>query len=168
MPADAHPYHTLFAYHWQTTQRLIEGAARLDDAAYRASPGYGHGSVHGLLFHLLRTARSWRRGLEEGRQLSGIEPEAFPDLDALRAGFADERRAWQALLEGLSAEDVTAAVSLTNWRGDVWAIPRWRILQHLVLHGMQHHAELARLLTEHGQPPGDLDFIFFRDADPTP
>ena len=45
---------TLFAYHWRTTQRMIETAARLDEADYRAHPGYGHGSIHDLLFHLLR------------------------------------------------------------------------------------------------------------------
>jgi uncharacterized damage-inducible protein DinB len=38
---------------------------------------------------------------------------------------------------------------------------RWRILQHLVLHGMQHHTEIAHGLTVKGHSPGDIDFIFF-------
>ena len=41
-------------------------------------------------------------------------------------------------------------------------MPLWRVLQHLILHGMQHHAELAQLLTAKGQSPGNLDFIFFQ------
>ncbi len=32
----------------------------------------------------------------------------------------------------------------------------------LVLHGMQHHAELALMLTQKGKPPGDIDFIFYK------
>jgi len=34
-------------------------------------------------------------------------------------------------------------------------------LQHLILHGMQHHTEIAQLLTLKGQSPGDIDFIFY-------
>ena len=45
--------------------------------------------------------------------------------------------------------------------GQVGMIPRWRILSHVVLHGMQHSAEIAELLTLKGQSPGDIDFIFY-------
>ena len=62
----------------------------------------------------------------------------------------------------LSDGDIAAEVELTNWRGDRLKLPRWRVLQHLVLHGMQHHAGLARLLTARGHSPGDIDFIFYR------
>ena len=34
------------------TEELMECAARLETADYFAHPGYGHGSVHDLLFHL--------------------------------------------------------------------------------------------------------------------
>jgi uncharacterized damage-inducible protein DinB len=52
-------------------------------------------------------------------------------------------------------------MELINRRGDIFPTPRWRVLQHLVLHGMQHHSELAQLLTAKGQSPGNIDFIFY-------
>ncbi len=154
-------YQTLFAYHWHTTQRLMDGAAKLSEADYRHNPGYGHGSIHDLLFHLLRTDASWRLALETGKQLAPARPEDFPDLGALRAGFESAQQAWQALLDGWRAEDIAGDVHLTNWRGEPMSFPLWRVLQHLILHGMQHHAELAQALTAKGQSPGNLDFIFF-------
>ena len=154
-------YQTLFAYHRHTTQRLLECAAKLSGADYTHNPGYGHGSIHDLLFHLLRTDRSWRLALETGKQTAGVRPEEFPDLQSLRAGFEREQAAWQALLDRYVDSAIEGDVALTNWRGDRMAIPLWRVLQHLVLHGMQHHAELAQLLTAKGQSPGDIDFIFF-------
>ncbi len=160
MPILSH-YPTLFAYHWHTTRRLLDCAAKLSPADYAANPGYGHGSVHDLLFHILRTDAGWRTGLETGQQPPPLRPEDFPDLPALQTGLADEQTAWQTLLDKLAPEQINSAVALTTRRGTTHTFIYWHILQHLILHGMQHHAELAHLLTAHGQPPGDLDFIFF-------
>jgi uncharacterized damage-inducible protein DinB len=153
---------TLFAYHWHTTRQLMERAAQLDDAAYYANPGYGHGAIHDLLFHLLRTDRGWRLGLETGRQHAPLNPEDYPTLAAIQAGFADEQAAWQPLLDRLTAEEIGGDISLTTRRGDTMTMPLWRILQQLMLHGMQHHTEIAQLLTANGQSPGDFDFLYFR------
>ena len=155
-------FHTLFAYHWHTTTRLPDCAARLDETAYKDKPGYGHGSIHDLAFHLLRTDRGWRLALETGKQLSTAQPESYPALGSLRAGFEQEQSAWRTLIEKYSAEEIEGEVSLANWRGEIVTMPLWRVLQHLILHGMQHHAELAQLLTVKGQSPGNLDFIFFQ------
>ena len=152
---------TLFAYHWHTTLRLIDCAAKLDEAAYTEHPGYGHGSIHDLLFHVLRTDWSWRRALETGQQPAPLSQEEFPDLPALLAGFELEQAAWQALLGGLSAEDIAADAHMTTAWGESAIMARWRIFQHLVLHGMQHHTEVAQLLTAKGQSPGDIDFVFY-------
>jgi uncharacterized damage-inducible protein DinB len=154
-------FQILFAYHWHTTHQLMECAARLNEAEYKQNPGYGHGSIHDLLFHLLRTDTSWRLGLETGRQLSPLKAEDFPTLQALQAGFAQEQQIWEAFLNGLSEGEIEEPMDLKNWRGETLYIPRWRILQHLILHGMQHHSELAQLLTAKDQSPGNIDFIFF-------
>jgi uncharacterized damage-inducible protein DinB len=155
-------FQTLFAYHWHTTARLLDCAARLDEAAYRAHPGYGHGSIHDLLFHLLRADLIWRQTLETGNRPTPPRPETYPTLESLRAGFEGEQAAWQALLARYNPMEFEGEVSLTNRGGEVMTMPLWRVLQHVVFHGMQHHAEIAALLTAKGQSPGDLDFIFFR------
>jgi len=156
---------TLFDYHWYTTRRLMDCAAQLEISAYLDNPGYGHGSIHDLLFHLLRTNSSWRLGLETGRQLPPLQGEDYPDLQSLRDGFQQEQDEWHALLDRLEEEDIESDMNLTNWRGDTVSMRRWEILHHLVLHGVQHHAELAQLLTLKGQSPGNLDFIFFSDRE---
>ncbi|MSP13052.1 MAG: hypothetical protein EXR62_08845 [Chloroflexi bacterium] len=99
-------FQTLFAYHWHTSRRLMDAAARLDEAAYKEHPGYGHGSIHDLLFHILRTDYGWRLGLEHGRQLTSLRPEEFPDLKSLQTGFEAEAAAWQMFLNSLSAAEI--------------------------------------------------------------
>lgn len=155
-------YQTLLAYHWHTSRRLLDCAAKLSAADYLSDPGYGHGSIHSLAFHVLRADYSWRVALETGQQPPHLRAEHYPDLASLQAGYAAEQAAWQALLERLDPADIEAVAELVSRRGDRWPMPRWRVMQHVVLHGMQHHAEIAQLLTAKGQSPGDLDFIFFR------
>jgi uncharacterized damage-inducible protein DinB len=155
-------FQTLFAYHWHIMAHLVERAAQLGEADYKDNPGYSQGSIHALLFHLLRSDRNWRTALETGQRPTPPRPEDYADLKALQAGFEQEQAAWQALLDKLSADEIESDVSLTNWRGDSMTMPRWRFLQHVILHGMQHHADLAHWLTVKGQSPGNIDFLFFQ------
>jgi uncharacterized damage-inducible protein DinB len=155
-------YETLFAYHWHITGRLLAGAEQLTEAEYHDHPGYGHGSVHDLFVHVLRALQGWRVALETGQQTVTSTPEDFPTLAAVREAFVKEQAAWDELLASYDETTVAGNVTLTNLRGNTYAMPLWRVLQHLILHGMQHHTELAQLLTAKGQSPGDIDFIFFR------
>jgi uncharacterized damage-inducible protein DinB len=155
-------YETLFAYHWHVTGRLLAAAEQLPRADYHAHPGYGRGSVHDLFVHVLRALQGWRVALETGQQTVPSSPEDYPTLDAVGEAFSREQEAWDTLLHSFDEPTVTADVSLTTLRGHTHTMPLWRVLQHLILHGMQHHTELAQLLTAKGQSPGDIDFIFFR------
>ena len=156
-------FQTLFAYHWHTIKRLLEVAKQLDDATYHAHPGYGHGSIHDILFHLLRADQGWLAGIKAGKQLPPINVEDYPDLPALSAGFATVQADWEQFLSELSEEEIAGNIELHNWRGEKMTFAYWRLLQHLLFHGLQHQSEVAQLLTIHGQSPGDLDFIFFNE-----
>jgi uncharacterized damage-inducible protein DinB len=144
---------TLFAYHWGITGQMIEGAGKLSPEEY--------GPLHDILFHLLRVDYSWRHALESGQQPKALESEGFPTRESLVAGFAAERLAWEALLEGLSDEEIAEEMLVRRYSGQQASIYRWRMLHQVLMHGMQHHAELAQLLTEKGHSPGNIDFIFY-------
>lgn len=154
-------FQTLFAYHWHTTQHLLAKAAELDEAELKADREHGR-SIHNLFLHLLDTDFGWRTGLEGGQQPPPLAADDYPNLATLQTGFQREQQAWQALLDELSAEEIEAEVVLTSRSGQEYPFPRWRVLQHLILHGMQHHSELAHLLTKKGHSPGGIDFISFR------
>jgi uncharacterized damage-inducible protein DinB len=155
-------YQTLFAYSRHTTERLLDKAALLDAADYHAHPGFGHGSIHALFFHMLDTLRAWRLGLITGQRQPRLQPESIESLPTLRAALAEENEAWQALVAGLSDEEIDGALALPPAGSQRASVIDWRTLQHLLFHNMQHHTELAHLLTLKGQSPGDLDFIFYQ------
>lgn len=155
-------FQTQFAYHWHTNKQLLETAVQLDAAAQKEENEYGRGGIYDLFLHLFQADHGWRIALQTGKQIEVAGQEAYPDLTALQAAFAEEMAAWDAFLEGLSVEDIEGMVTLTSLRDTQFTAPRWRILQHVLFHGMQHHTELAQLLTAKGHSPGDIDFLFFR------
>jgi uncharacterized damage-inducible protein DinB len=154
-------FQKLYAHHWHTIQKLLACSARLDSKDYFEHPGVGHGSIHALLFHLLRTDQSWWATLDSGKQQPPLLPENYPDLASLTAGFAQVQSKWTALLAGFDDARTESDAHLTTWRGEEAVMPYWRALQHVALHGMQHFAEIGLLLTQKGQSPGDIDFIFY-------
>ena len=154
-------YAIQFAYHWRTTDRLLNLTVSVDQGVFERSSAYGDRSIRDLFFHILATDAGWRGALETGQRPAPLAGQDFPDLASLRSGLADEESAWDALLANLDDGALESEAVLRS--GDrTMRVARWRVLQHLVLHGMQHHAELAQLLTAVGHSPGDLDFIFFR------
>jgi uncharacterized damage-inducible protein DinB len=149
-------------YHHWATERILEGAARLSDAAYRVPGAHGGRSVHDTLFHMLRVDHVWRTVCAQpGEPFTPLAPEDHPDLATIRAAWAREADTLTGLLASLDDNDLAPVVEIRDWRGQVSRIERWRTLYQMLLHGMQHRSELAQLLTEHGHSPGDIDFIIY-------
>lgn len=154
---------TLFNYHWSTTESLLEEAAQLDVDRYHADLEYGAGSIHKLFFHLIAANNGWRIGLISGKQQPGLNLVDYPDRVAIQDLLKQESTAWREYLSGLSADDLASEVRLTTLRGHERNFPLWRVLIHLILHGMQHHSELAQALSSAGKSPGNIDFIFYSE-----
>ena len=154
-------YKTLFAYQNATMQRLLTCAAQLDEADYREHPGFGHGGLHDIFVHILAASWIWRTMLETG-QMARFSRRRFPDRASLQAQFDLEMAAWQAYLDQLDPAELDKTLSLKTPRGREYVMPHWQLLQHLILHGMQHAAEVAHLLTLKGHSPGDIDLLLFQ------
>ncbi len=152
---------TLFAYHWHTTRQIMQSAAKLESEEYFFQPEDGSGSIHEKLFHLLRADNGWRVGLFSGSQQRPLSRKKYPVLAALETGFESEQSAWDEFLGSLSEDAIKENVTLARADGTEFTFGCWQILQHIVIHGMQHHAEIAERLTAYGQSPGNIDFIFF-------
>jgi len=152
----------LFAYHWHTTQKLLDIAATLSTEDYFLKTEEWE-SFHQIFFHLLRANQGWRSALETGMQQRPLSKKDYSDLTLLKAGFEAEKVAWDRYLEKLEADDLREQVTLRRSSGEERKFILWRVLNHLVIHGMQHHSEIAHRLTSFGHSPGNTDFIFFSE-----
>jgi uncharacterized damage-inducible protein DinB len=150
----------LYDYNYWANARVISAAARVSPEQYAAPAGLSHGSLRGTLVHILAAEVVWRLRVQEGVSPPALPAERdYPDLDTLRAHWAEEERAMRAFVAGLSDEAANRRVSYKTTKG----VPRedvlWRLLAHVVNHGTQFRGEAGVALTGYGQSPGDLDLL---------
>lgn len=156
-------FRSLYAYHAHLNRLMLDRAGKITDDEFNA-PGINDRSISLLLFHILQSNYSWRVSMETGMQPPLLHRDDYLTFSALSDGFAREEAAFNAYLERVTEEEIQANDHLTAYiDGFEEDVPRWKILQHIVLHSMQHQAELAVLLTNYGQSPGDLEYIDFDD-----
>jgi uncharacterized damage-inducible protein DinB len=82
-------------------------------------------------------------------------------VETLREFSEAEAELMGILLNDWSDDSFDEEVLVTRWDGKTYPLVRWQMLQHLLLHSMQHRSEAALMLTDYGHSPGDIDFLFF-------
>ena len=155
---DAEILSVLVRYHALANDWILTNAVRLSDEDLRAGGVLDHGSAFDTVRHLVDVDWSWREyctGNDVGDTYVWDHGFVLDDLPAIHAFTLEEDarlRAYVGSLDGAAlAEPLKVGADATA--------PRWVILAHVVNHGTQHRAELARYLTERGTSPGDFDLL---------
>jgi uncharacterized damage-inducible protein DinB len=146
-----------FDFHFAETRRLLELARRLPQAQFSARHQYSSGGLQATFAHILGSDRFWR-GVLTG---SGDPAEAEVDeasLEGLIAWNEAERACWNAFMAALDDGQLVASYERDLPFGS-FSFTLGQALQHVILHGHQHHTEIAQLLTEAGHSPGDVDYF---------
>jgi len=149
----------LVRYHIRVDERILDRSAKLSDEEFRREGTTDNGSALDTLLHMLIVDWSWRE-FSIGNDDDDTYPDGwpFPDLTTIRS-FWDEEHARLLTYAGSLDEASMAEVLSWDQDGQQWSAPRWAVIAHIVNHGSQHRAEMARYLTECGHSPGDLDLI---------
>ncbi len=156
----------LFRYNAWASDRIFAAAGKLAQGQF-SEPldllAYDQPrSLRSVLTHMLGAEWIWRQ-----RALLGVSPpslpgeDEYPDLKTMYAHWREEAEEMRYGIAGLTSARLNDPITYTTTSGKTWTTPLGQILMHVVLHGMQHRAEVAMALTYLGASPGDLDFILF-------
>lgn len=153
---------TLYDYNYWANTCILNAAARLDETQFRMPADYPHGGVRGTLVHMLSGECIWRQRCQEGISPTTLLTENdFPTLTSLTGRWHEEEAKMRRYLNALSEAELQGTVSYKTTAGRPQAQRLDLILHHLILHGMQHRAEVAAMLTGFGHSPGDVDLIVY-------
>jgi uncharacterized damage-inducible protein DinB len=148
---------SLFGYDLWAQERLVRTALRAEAAAQSAeSPDP---RILDPLVHLVVARALWRSRWQGASPTPRPTPEDVPTLQRVLDQTEEESRLAQELLANVRDEDLDAALTYTNLKGEPVTVPIGATMLQVIAHGVQHRSEVALLLTEKGFSPGDLDYL---------
>jgi len=147
----------LYAYGDWANERLLDSAERLAEPDLRRRFSEGALPILESFVHLTSADRRWFARFQ-GRPLPpGLTVTDLPSIAAVRKAWGDLAAERRAYMTGL---DEAALGATIRWQDgqEMREMPRWQGLVQCANHGTQHRSEIAAMLTDCSQSPGDLDF----------
>jgi uncharacterized damage-inducible protein DinB len=154
----------LYAYNRWANARSLEGASAVSSADFTKDVGGSFASLRGTLAHMYGAEWIW---LERWR---GNSPRAlpfaldFPDVETIRTRWLDVEREQKKFLDGVDPARLAHVISYVNLKGETFAYPLRRMLQHVVNHSSYHRGQIATLLRQLGATPLSTDLLLYDDG----
>jgi uncharacterized damage-inducible protein DinB len=152
-------------------QQLLSACCALTPAKLARDMGSSHTGISGTLRHIYDAEHLWLGQLlkSELPPLSGFtSPRRFPPTPP-EPDLGDLQERWPEVWEGLHNYVATLPESefALELHGTGWAIPRWKLLLHVVNHATLHRGQVMSMLRQLGkQPPGNDIFIGYHLTHP--
>lgn len=141
----------LFDYHISTNRRLWnESILTLTDEQFTRKLEYSVGSIRNQCVHLMSVDERWFSGLRGVKVPGFLNPVHYPRREKIRAYWDRVEGEMREYLAGLTD---------TQLDGFYDELPIWTVLQQVVLHGMDHRAQMHVGLASLGAPTYSQDFI---------
>jgi uncharacterized damage-inducible protein DinB len=154
----------LYRYNRWANARSLDAASKVSPADFTKEVGGSFASLRGTLAHVYGAEWIW---LERWRGTSPRKlPFAldFPDVETIRSRWQDVEREQKEFLDALDDARLTQVVSYVNLKGERFAYPLGRMLQHVVNHSTYHRGQIATLLRQLGATPLSTDLLLYDDV----
>ncbi len=153
----------LYAFNAWGHARIFSQVSQLSKTLYFAKTDHNtYANIHDTLAHTFAAEYVWFSRVQAGVS----PPHLFSAADFI--SFTDLKAAWDqnsanfaVYLNALTDEECARTVTYTTTEGEPLSQTVWQILHHVIIHGMQHRAELAAALTTFGYSPGNIDYIIY-------
>ncbi len=147
--------------HW-ANERLWQAIVGLNSDQLNMDMHNGIGSILDTLLHIVSAAWLWRTRWQGGMPTSMLAIADFPTLQSIRARWQEEEEQLQRFLATLHDEDLSRELRYVRMaRDQVFTLPLWKTMLHLINHQTQHRSEIAMQLTALNHSPGELGMSFF-------
>lgn len=142
----------LYDHHITTNRRLWETSVMtLTDEQFNQPLDYSVGSICNQCVHLMSVDERWFSGLRGVAVPDFLDPEDFPTREKIRDHWDRVEVDMKSYLDPLTDDQL---------EGTLNDLPVWAILQHVVMHGVDHRSQMLAMLYGLGAPTFPHDFIY--------
>jgi uncharacterized damage-inducible protein DinB len=151
----------LARYDRWANQRLFDGLAPLDDAAWHADQGLFFGSIHRTFDHNLLVMRLWTGRLRgQAWRGKGLDEVQEPDRAGLLAALLAEGERLEAQMHALP-DPLPARLGYQRIDGQPMDMPLAPLLAHLFNHATHHRGQITAAAHRLGLRVQELDLPYF-------
>ena len=160
---DLETFRELYGYNRWANARSLQAASAVSPADFTKEVGGSFASLRGTLAHVYGAEWIW---LERWR---GNSPRSlpfsldFPDVETIRTRWKYVAREQREFLDTLDPARLAEIISYVNLKGETFAYPLRRMLQHVVNHSSYHRGQIATLLRQLGATPLSTDLLLYDD-----
>ncbi len=118
------------------------------------------------MVHILSAEWGWIDrcgGMPRGPALKAAD---YPTVGSVHDRWQQVERCGREFLSGLTDSDLDRVVEWALGGGPSRKSRVSELLQHAVIHGVHHRGQVALLLRQLGQVPGNFDILFYDDRPP--
>jgi uncharacterized damage-inducible protein DinB len=154
----------LCEYNRWANARILDAAAKLTPEQFTRAMQSSHRSVRDTFAHLVAAEWIWLERWKGTSPGALLKPTDFPTAESLRTRWADVERGYVAFVAGLTDESLDTVISYRNTKGEEWAYPLGRMLQHVMNHSSYHRGQVTTLLRQLGASATPVDLLVFMDV----
>lgn len=160
-------FRTMFGYTSWAWHRVLDQVAQISQEEYVAARFRDYGSIRATVVHALAAEVRYLSVWKGEPAAARLDEGTVPTVADLRKVWAEQEKAMEAFLAGLTDQDCLRAITQVSGRtGQESTSPLWLLMTQAVTHHMQHRSEIALQITQLGHSPGDLDVtLYFRERE---
>ena len=145
-----------YEYAVWANRKLLDKAALLTDEQLRCQFTQGALPILHSFVHLVSAESRWFQSWQSIPMMDPLIVDNLPTVAAVKARWEPLYAERRAFIESLTPEKLAGTISRKLGERTV-TLPLWLALIHVANHGTQHRSEIAAMLTDAGQSPGDMD-----------
>jgi uncharacterized damage-inducible protein DinB len=155
---------TTFDYGYWANRKLFEVVSQLTTEQFTEPVAGTYGSVRNTMVHALSAEWGWLDRCGGPKRGAPLVAADYPTSASLIERWHSVEAFVREFLANLHDEDLDRVVEFALAGGAKQAMPLGNLMQHAAIHGVHHRGQVALLLRELGQVPGNFDMLFYYEA----
>jgi uncharacterized damage-inducible protein DinB len=155
---NATAFRQLYEYHSTENRKIWDSyITSLSQEQFTQDVGYSYGSVRDQVVHLMSADDYWFSGLRGLEMPEMLDPADFDERESIRVYWDNVEQTMRDYLARLRDEMLFD----NPLGGEDKDLILWQVLLHVTHHGMDHRAQILRLLNDLGVETSSQDYIFY-------